>query len=121
MSKKMKTILYTILSIIGIYYLLESNHMYLTLKTYGKAQARSEMFTNPLIEVVELKGKDGIVYVQEDSYVSCYYGRKKFGIIWQSFAGVGLFREVDDLSELAIKRYKQECIDMYEVNHMEKW
>jgi hypothetical protein len=121
MNKKIKIILYTLLSLAGTYYLLEANQMYLTLNAYGKAQARFEMFTNPLIEVVEIKGSDAIVYVQQDNYVSCYYGRKKYGIVWQSFSGVGVFREIDDLSESAIKQYKQECINMYEVNQMENW
>lgn len=121
MNKKIKIILYLILSLVGVYYLLESNQMYLTLDAYGKAQARFEMFKDPIIEVVEIKGKDAIIYVQEDHYVSCYYGRKKYGIVWQSFSGVGVFREIYDLSENAIKQYKQECIDMYEVNHMEDW
>jgi hypothetical protein len=121
MNKKIKIILYTLLSLAGTYYLLEANQMYLTLNAYGKAQARFEMFTNPLIEVVDIKGSDAIVYVQQDNYVSCYYGRKKYGIVWQSFSGVGVFREIDDLSESAIKQYKQECINMYEVNQMENW
>lgn len=121
MNKKVKIILYLVISITGVYYLLESNQMYLTLDAYGKAQARFEMFTDPIIEVVEIKGRDAIIYVQEDHYVSCYYGRKKYGIVWQSFSGVGVFREIYDLSENAIKQYKQECIDMYEVNHMEDW
>jgi len=121
MNKKVKIVLYTMLSIIGILYLLEANQMYLTLDAYGKAQARYEMFTDPIIEVVETKGRDAIIYVQEDNYVSCYFGRKKFGIVWQSFAGIGVFREVDDISENAIKQYKQECISLYEINDMGKW
>ena len=121
MNKKVKIVLYIVLSLIGLLYLLESNHMYLTLDAYGKAQARFEMFTNPIIEVVEIKGRDAIIYVQEDNYVSCYYGRKKYGIVWQSFSGVGLFRKIDNLSEISIKQYKQECINMYDINHMEDW
>ena len=121
MNKKVKIVLYIILSFIGLLYLLEANQMYLTLDAYGKAQARFEMFTNPIIEVVEIKGRDAIIYVQEDNFVSCYFGRKKFGIVWQGFAGIGVFREVDDLSESAIKQYKQDCISMYEVNDMGKW
>jgi len=118
MNKKVKIVLYTVLSLIGIFYLLEANQMYLTLDAYGKAQARFEMFTDPIIEVVEIKGRDAIIYVQEDNYVSCYFGRKKYGIVWQGFAGIGVFREVDDISENAIKQYKQECISLYEINHM---
>ncbi len=121
MNKKVKIVLYISLSLIGFLYLLEANQMYLTLDAYGKAHARLEMFSNPIIEVVEIKGSDAIIYAQEDNFVSCYYGRKKFGVIWQSFAGVGLFREVNDLSESAIKQYKQDCINMYEVNDMGKW
>lgn len=121
MNKKVKIVLYIILSFIGLLYLLEANQMYLTLDAYGKAQARFEMFTNPIIEVVEIKGRDAIIYVQEDNFVSCYYGRKKYGLVWQGFAGIGVFREVDDISESAIKQYKQDCISMYEVNDMGKW
>lgn len=121
MNKKVKIVLYIILSLIGLLYLLEANQMYLTLDAYGKAQARFEMFTNPTLEVVEIKGRDAIIYAQEDNFVSCYFGRKKFGVVWQSFAGVGVFREVDDISEDAIKEYKQDCINMYEVNHMENY
>ena len=121
MNKKVKIVLYIILSLIGLLYLLEANKMYLTLDAYGKAQARFEMFTNPIIEVVEIKGRDAIIYVQEDNFVSCYFGRKKYGIVWQGFSGVGLFRKIDNLSESAIKQYKQDCISMYEVNNMENW
>jgi len=121
MNKKVKTFIYIVLSLIGILYLLEANQMYLTLDAFGKAQARYEMFSNPIIEVVEIKGSDAIIYAQEDNYVSCFYGRKKFGVVWQNFSGVGLFREIDDLSESAIKQYKNECINMYEANHMENW
>ena len=119
MNKKVKIVLYIILSLIGLLYLLEANKMYLTLDAYGKAQARFEMFTNPIIEVVEIKGRDAIIYVQEDNFVSCYFGRKKYGIVWQGFAGISVFREVDDISENAIKQYKKECISLYEINHME--
>ena len=121
MNKKVKTVIYIVLSLIGLLYLLEANQMYLTLDAYGKAMARFEMFTNPILEVVKIKGRDAIIYAQEDNFVSCYFGRKKFGVVWQSFAGVGLFREVDDLSESAIKQYKQDCINMYDINHMEDW
>jgi len=121
MNKKIRIVIYILLSLLGTYYLLESNHMYITLDAYGKAQARFEMFKDPIIEVVEIKGRDAIIYAQEDNFVSCYYGRRKYGIVWQSFAGVGLFRKVDDISEDAIKEYKQDCINMYEVNHMEDW
>ena len=121
MNKKVKTFIYIVLSLIGILYLLEANQMYLTLDAFGKAQARYEMFSNPIIEVVEIKGSDAIIYAQEDNYVSCFYGRKKFGVVWQNFSGLGLFREIDDLSESAIKQYKNECINMYEANHMENW
>jgi hypothetical protein len=69
----------------------------------------------------KLNGRDAIIYAQEDNFVSCYFGRKKFGIVWQGFAGIGVFREVDDISENAIKQYKQDCISMYEVNDMGKW
>lgn len=121
MNKKVKTVIYIVLSLIGLLYLLEANQMYLTLDAYGKAMARFEMFTNPILEIVKIKGREAIIYAQEDNFVSCFYGRKKFGVVWQSFAGVGLFREVDDLSENAIKEYKQECINVYEVNNMENW
>lgn len=121
MNKKVKIVLYTMLSLIGILYLLEANQMYLTLEAFGKARARFEMFTDPIIEVVEIKGRDAIIYVQEENYVSCYYGRKKYGIIWQGFAGISVFREVDDISENAIKQYKKDCISMYEINHMENY
>ena len=121
MNKRVKIILYIILSLIGIIYLLDSNHLYLSLESYAKAQAQYEMFTDPIIEVLEIKVSDAIIYAQEDHYVSCYYGRKKYGIMWQSFAGVVVFREVDDLSEGAIKQYKQECIDLYEINHMDDY
>jgi len=121
MNKKVKIALYIILSFIGLLYLLEANKMYLTLDAYGKAQARFEMFTNPIIEVVEIKGRDAIIYAQEDNFVSCYFGRKKYGLVWQGFAGIGVFREVDDISEDAIKQYKKECISLYEINHMENY
>lgn len=121
MSKIVKVILYSTLSVLGIAYLLRSNHLFLSLESYAKAQANTEMFYEPTIEVVKYHGNDAIIYVQEDYYVSCYYGRKKYGIVWQSFTGIGVFREIDDLSESAIKQYKQECIDMYELNNMENW
>lgn len=121
MSRIVKIFLYSILSIVGIAYLLRSNHLFISLESYAKAQASTEMFYEPTIEVVKYHGNDAIIYVQEDYYVSCYYGRKKYGFVWQSFSGVGVFREIDDLSENAIKQYKQECISMYEINHMENW
>lgn len=121
MSRGMKVILYSTLSVVGIAYLLRSNHLFLSLESYAKAQASTEMFYEPMIEVVKYNGNDAIIYVQEDNYVSCYYGRKKYGVVWHSFSGVGLFREVDDLSEQAIKKYKQDCINMYEINNMGTW
>ena len=121
MNKKVKIVLYIILSLIGLVYLLEANQMYLTLDAYGKAHARFEMFTSPNLEVVKIKGRDAIIYAQEDNFVSCYFGRKKYGIVWQGFAGVSVFREVDDISENALKVYKQDCINMYEINHMENY
>jgi len=121
MNKKMKIVLYLVISIFGLIYLMKSNHLYLSLEDYGKARAKAELFSNPIIEIVELKGNDGILLAREDNYVSCYYGRKSFGFLWKDFTGIGMLREVDDMSVNAIERYKQDCIYSYEINHMENW
>lgn len=121
MNKKVRIILYLIISIFGLVYLMKSNHLYLSLEDYGKARAKAELFSNPIIEIIELKGNDGILFAREDNYVSCYFGRKTYGFIWQDFSGLGLLREVNDMSISAIETYKQDCIDSYEINHMENW
>ncbi len=121
MNKKMKIILYLVISIFGLIYLMKSNHMYLSLEDYGKARAKAELFNNPTIEIVQLKGNNGILLAYEENYVSCYFGRKSFGFLWKDFSGIGMLREVDDMSDEAIETYKQDCIYSYEINHMENW
>lgn len=121
MNKKMKIVVYLLISIFGLIYLMKSNHFYLSLEDYGKARAKAELFSNPIIEIIQLNGNDGIVFAQEDNFVSCYYGRKSYGFLWKDFTGIWVLREVDDLSVSAIERYKQDCIEMYEINHMDKW
>jgi hypothetical protein len=100
---------------------MKSNHFYLSLEEFGKASAKAELYSNPIIEIVQLKGNDGIVFAQENNYMSCYYGRKSYGFLWRDFTGIGVLREVDDVSDDAIETYKQECIKTYEINHMENY
>jgi len=121
MNKKMKIVLYLVISIFGLVYLMKSNHFYLSLEEFGRARAKAELYNKPIIEVVELKGNDGILFARENNYVSCYFGRKSYGFLWSDLSGVGLFREVDDMSVNAIETYKQDCIYLYEINHMEDW
>lgn len=121
MNKKTKIVIYSIISIFCLVYLVKANQLYLSLEEYGLARAESELYLNPIIEVVEIKGRDAILYAQEGNYSSCYFARRKFGFFWQSFSGIGMLRETEDQSEDSIKKYKLECINMYEVNNMENW
>jgi len=121
MNKKIKIVVYLIISIFGLIYLMKSNHFYLSLEEFGKASAKAELYSNPIIEIVQLKGNDGIVFAQENNYMSCYYGRKSYGFLWVGLPVTGGLYEVDDMSDKAIETYKQECIYLYEINHMEDW
>lgn len=121
MNKKIKIVLYIVVSIFGLVYLIKSNHIYLSLEEYGKARAKAELFSNPIIEIVQHTGNDGILFAREDNFVSCYYGRKTYGFLWKDFTGIAVLREVDDMSDNAIETYKQDCIELYEINHMENY
>lgn len=121
MNKKIRIVTYCILSIICLIYLVKANQLYLSLEEYGLARAESELYLDPIIEVVEIKGNDAILFAHEGNYSSCYFARRKFGLFWQSFSGIGMLRETENQSVTSIKKYKQECINMYDINHMEDW
>jgi len=121
MNKKVSIVIYSILIIFGFIYLIKANQLYISLEEYGLARAESELYSNPIIEVVAIKGRDAILYAQEGNYSSCYFARKKFGFLWQSFSGIGMLRVIEDHSVISIEKYKQECVSMYEINDMGKW